>query len=189
MITISLVRSSDISRCTEIYNYYIKNTCNTLEEQPIDEAEFSARVKRITASHPFLVARDKTGAPVGYAYLDVFNARSAYRCTASLSIYVDPDRRHEHIGSTLYDEIEQAAGNYGIENIVSLIANDNEASIAFHRRCGFSLSGELDNVAFKLGRSIGIVFMKKRLVPLRITKKGQDDSDSCIKANRKAMRG
>ncbi|MFR3310795.1 MAG: N-acetyltransferase family protein, partial [Christensenellales bacterium] len=72
--------------------------------------------------------------------------------------------------------------------IVSLIANDNEASIAFHRRCGFSLSGELDNVAFKLSRSIGIVFMKKRLVPLRITKKGQDDSDSCTKANRKAMR-
>lgn len=63
MITISLVRSSDISRCTEIYNYYIENTCNTLEEQPIDEAEFSARVRRITASHPFLVARDKTGAP------------------------------------------------------------------------------------------------------------------------------
>lgn len=121
--------------------------------------------------------------------ISMFSTHAAPIAVPHLSIYVDPDRRHEHIGSTLYDEIEQAAGNYGIENIVSLIANDNEASIAFHRRCGFSLSGELDNVAFKLGRSIGIVFMKKRLVPLRITKKGQDDSDSCIKANRKAMRG
>lgn len=169
MITISPVRPSDISRCTDIYNYYIENTCITLEEQTIDEAELSARVERITASYPFLVARDESGAPVGYAYLDVFNARSAYRCTADLSIYVDPDRRHEHIGSALYDEIERAAGNFGIENIVSLITSDNEASIAFHRRRGFSLSGELDNVAFKLGRSVGIVFMKKRLVPLRIT--------------------
>lgn len=101
MITISLVRSSDISRCTEIYNYYIENTCNTLEEQPIDEAEFSARVKRITASHPFLVARDKTGAPVGYAYLDVFNARSAYRCTASLYLCRPRPQARAHRQHTL----------------------------------------------------------------------------------------
>ncbi len=167
MITVSPLCSADIKRCTEIYNHYVINTCFTLEEAPIPESELAARAERIMARYPFLVAHDESGSAVGYAYLDVFNVRSAYRATAVLSIYVDPDRRHEHIGSLLCEHIERAAGDCGIESIVSLITSDNAPSVAFHRRRGFSLAGELDNVAFKLGRSIGVVYMKKRLTPVR----------------------
>lgn len=79
------IKKEDIRRCVEIYNYYIINSTATFEEQPLTEAQFAERVKRISADYPYLVA-EEDGKVVGYAYLDKYNERSAYRFTADLSI-------------------------------------------------------------------------------------------------------
>ena len=78
------IAPEDIAACTELYNYYIENTCITLEEEPVTPEEFGARAARITKNYPYIVARDGAGKPIGFAYLDVFNPRSAYRCTAEV---------------------------------------------------------------------------------------------------------
>ena len=80
------IKKEDIRRCVEIYNYYIINSTATFEEQPLTEAQFAERVKRISADYPYLVA-EEDGKVVGYAYLDKYNERSAYRFTAAS----DPD--------------------------------------------------------------------------------------------------
>ena len=67
----------DIAQCLAIYNYNIKNTCIIFEETPIREEQFGRRIMAIAEKHPFFVAvEDKK--VVGYAYLDVFNERSAF---------------------------------------------------------------------------------------------------------------
>ena len=106
-VTLAPIAPEDIAACTELYNYYIENTCITLEEEPVTPEEFGARVARITKDYPYIVARDGAGKPIGYAYLDVFNARSAYRCTADLSIYVAHSCRGGGVGQKLYAEIER----------------------------------------------------------------------------------
>ena len=85
-VTLAPIAPEDIAACTELYNYYIENTCITLEEEPVTPEEFGARAARITKDYPYIVARDGAGKPVGFAYLDVFNPRSAYRCTADLCV-------------------------------------------------------------------------------------------------------
>lgn len=67
--------------------------------------EFDARVERISRIYPYIVARNDAGEVVGYAYLDTFSPRSAYRRTADLSIYVSHRHLHEHIGGVLPAEI------------------------------------------------------------------------------------
>ena len=98
----------DIAQCLVIYNYYIENTCITFEETPLTEEQFRKRIMTIAEKHPFFVAVEDEKI-LGYAYLDVFNGRSAYRYTADLSIYVDKDYLHNGTGSRLLAKIENAA--------------------------------------------------------------------------------
>ena len=161
-VLITDISAADEKACAEIYNYYINNTVVTLEETPLSPAEFSARVKRIKADYPYIVAK-RGDEVLGYAYLDKFNPRSAYRITADLSIYVDKDHRGEHIGSMLYAEIEKRAREMKTENIVSLVTGENESSIAFHLSRGFLISGKLEKAAFKFGGYRDLVYLIKHL--------------------------
>lgn len=161
-VVITDISAADEKACAEIYNHYINNTVVTLEETPLSLAEFSARVKRIKTEYPYIVAK-RGDEVLGYAYLDKFNPRSAYRITADLSIYVDKNHRGEHIGSMLYTEIEKRAKEMKFENIVSLVTGENESSIAFHLSRGFTMSGKLEKVAFKFGRYQDLIYLIKAL--------------------------
>lgn len=162
-VTLAPIAPEDIAACTELYNYYIENTCITLEEEPVTPEEFGARAARITKDHPYIVARDGAGKPIGFAYLDVFNPRSAYRCTADLSIYVDRACRGSGVGQKLYAEIERLGRERGIENLISIITSDNEGSLRFHRKNGFTEIGVMPAVAFKFGKYLDVSFFQKHL--------------------------
>ena len=162
-VTLAPVAPEDIAACTELYNYYIENTCITLEEEPVTPEEFGARAARITKDYPYIVARDGAGKPIGFAYLDVFNPRSAYRCTADLSIYVDRACRGSGVGQKLYTEIERLGRERGIENLISIITFDNEVSLRFHRKNGFTEIGVMPAVAFKFGKYLDVSFFQKHL--------------------------
>ena len=162
-VTLAPIAPEDIAACTELYNYYIENTCITLEEEPVTPEEFGARAARITKDYPYIVARNGAGKPIGFAYLDVFNPRSAYRCTADLSIYVDRACRGSGVGQKLYAKIEQLGRERGIENLISIITSDNEGSLRFHRKNGFTEIGVMPAVAFKFGKYLDVSFFQKHL--------------------------
>lgn len=162
-VALAPIAPEDIAACTELYNYYIENTCITLEEAPVTPEEFGARAARITKDYPYIVARDGAGKPIGFAYLDVFNPRSAYRCTADLSIYVDRACRGSGVGQKLYAEIERLGRERGMENLISIITSDNEGSLRFHRKNGFAEIGVMPAVAFKFGKYLDVSFFQKHL--------------------------
>lgn len=155
------LEDSDIEACLNIYNYYIENTCYTLEEERLSLSDFTSRVKRIQSHYPFLVYVDDENHILGYAYLDVFHERSAYKKTADLSIYVDKNHLHDHIGVILLNAIEKKAKEYSITNIISIVTSENENSLHFHEKHGFLLEGNIHDVAYKLGRSISVYYLRK----------------------------
>ena len=61
------ISPADIGACCDIYNYYIRNTCFTLEEEEVSREEFAARVARISRTYPYIVARNDAGEVTGYA--------------------------------------------------------------------------------------------------------------------------
>ncbi len=157
------LEEKDIKNCLDIYNYYIENTCYTLEEEKLDLSTFTDRVHRIHSNYPYLVYTNDNGKVLGYAYLDIFHERSAYRKTADLSIYVDKDHLHERIGPALLYEIEKKAEEYGITNIISIVTSENKNSLRFHQKHGFLLEGTINNIAFKLGKTISTYYLRKPL--------------------------
>ena len=88
---------------------------------------------------------------------------TAYRCTADLSIYVDRACRGSGVGQKLYAEIERLGRERGIENLISIITSDNEGSLRFHRKNGFTEIGVMPAVAFKFGKYLDVSFFQKHL--------------------------
>lgn len=156
------ITDGDIRACLDIYNYYIENTTITFEEKALTEEEFCERVLRIKKDYPYIVCVSD-GKTIGYAYLDKYSERSAYRFTADLSIYVDKDFRHAGIGAELYHGIEKLAKEMGIKNIISVITSENGASVAFHEKLGFEHVGSISDVGFKFGKWLGVDFYRKKL--------------------------
>lgn len=163
MITIRRICPQDIPACTKIYNFYIRETSVTFEETPLSADEFGDRVARICGDgYPYLVAIEQ-GRAVGFAYLDKYSPRTAYRFTADLSIYVDSAHISHGIGRALYGELEVAARDMGLRSIVSIITDTNRPSVDFHEHHGFSRVGALGGVGYKFDRWLGIVIYQKHI--------------------------
>ena len=154
--------TDDIASCLAIYNYYIENTTITFEEEPLTLEEFTRRLRGIHASFPFFVV-EEGGRVVGYAYLDRFHPRSAYRFTVALSVYLDHNVRARGIGSQLLCRIEEAARERGLRHIVSLIKGENSGSVRFHEKHGFEKKGTLSEVGFKFDRRLDVMYYQKTL--------------------------
>ena len=152
----------DCGACVGIYNYYIENTTVTFEETPLTTEEFEARFLRITEKYPFFVA-EEDGKAVGYAYLDTFNPRSAYRKTTDLSIYLDKGSTGKGIGKLLISEIEARGKAMGIKNIIAIITEQNCASVAFHQKHGYTVCGDFPCVGYKFGQWLGVKYLIKRI--------------------------
>ena len=159
---IRFAEEKDVEALVSIYNYYIENTTCTLELEALSPEEFGARVAKITERFPYLVY-EEDGEVLGYAYLNDFNPRGGYRFTADLSLYVAQDARGKGIGRALYEAIEPMAKEMGLQNIVSLITSENEASLAFHDRLGFERVARIDRIANKFDRWIGLCYCIKRI--------------------------
>ena len=153
---------NDIGRCLEIYNYYIEETTVSFEEEPLAYDAFAARVGRISASYPFVVA-EEDGVVVGYAYLDRFHERSAYRFTADLSIYLDKNCLARGTGGMLLEETEKLGAEMGITNIISLVTGENARSVAFHEKHGFKQVGCLEKVGVKFGKVLDVFYFQKSI--------------------------
>ncbi len=152
----------DIPACLEIYNAYIVRTTVTFEETPLQVVDFRERVRRIRETYPYLVA-EEDGQVVGYAYLDAYSSRSAYRYTADLSIYLRMDMRGKGLGEKLLEAVERCAIRQGLRNIVSVVTQENEASLAFHEKHGYRHCGRLHHAGLKMGRWLDVVFLQKEL--------------------------
>lgn len=153
---------ADTGDCLAIYSYYVDNTVTTFEEKVPTLEEFEERLTRISSNYPFLVAVENNKV-IGYAYLDTFNERTAYRYTADFSVYLDKDCCRKGIGSLLYSELEWQAKQYRIKNIISIITAQNEGSLRFHTKMGFQCVGELNNVGCKFNQWLSVKYYQKSI--------------------------
>lgn len=90
--------------------------------------------------------------------MNTFNPRSA-----DLSIYIDNNHTHEHLGKYLLDEIIKLVEKYNIDTIVSIVTSENENSVKFHLKNNFTLKGTLHNVAYKFNKDISISYFVRHL--------------------------
>lgn len=155
------VKPDDASDLKNIYAPYISTTL-TFETSVPDTPEMMQRIQTISQFYPWIVVEDD-GMIKGYAYLSVFNPRTAYQHTADLSIYLHDELKGKGIGQTMCELLFQIAELQNIHTLVSIITEENTGSKAFHTKLGFEHQGELNHVGYKHNRWLNISYYVKKL--------------------------
>lgn len=158
------VGAEDLSTVADIYAHYVLNSVATFEEVPLTQDGWRRRLEAITAEGlPFLVA-EVDGKVMGYAYGTRWRPRPAYRHTVEDCIYIAPEAVGRRIGTRLLQALLagcEAAGRR--QAIAVIVAGADPASVALHRRCGFTEAGRLTAVGFKHDHWLDTILMQRSL--------------------------
>jgi L-amino acid N-acyltransferase YncA len=165
-----IVRDSeavDLAAIAAIYAHHVTHGFGSFEEVPPNLEELARRRGEILAKElPFLVASDRAGSVLGYAYASPYRTRSAYRFTVEDSIYVAPQAARRGIGRLLLEALIQRCTKSGYRQMIAVIGDSgNDGSIGLHQSLGFARTALLPTIGFKRGRWVDCVMMQRPLGP------------------------
>ncbi|MDR0402054.1 MAG: GNAT family N-acetyltransferase [Treponema sp.] len=149
------VKDSDAKNIAGIYNHYVRETVATFEERPVSIGEMTGRVAAVSAKYPWLVL-EENGEVSGYACLNSWKERYAYRYAAELSIYLKTGLEGKGRGTELMKALLEAARKTELHALVSGITLPNERSVALHEKFGFVKIAQFNEIGFKLGRRLDV---------------------------------
>ena len=146
-----------------IYNRAIEHSLATFDLEPFAVDDRRGWFAQFDAEHPLLVCEDDSGAVAGFGYYVPYRRKPAYSATMELSVYVDDRCRQRGVGSSLYAALLDRARAGRVHALVAVVAGDNPASDALHRRFGFERVGVLPAVGRKFGRWVDTAFWHRIL--------------------------
>jgi L-amino acid N-acyltransferase YncA len=154
------VRDSDAPSICEIYNYYIKNTIITFEEEKIEEIEIYKRIKEVIKNYPWIVY-EEDGRIVGYAYATKWKERFAYRYSVESTVYLNKNYFGKGIGGKLLKQLVEEAKSKNIHSLIGGIALPNKSSIALFEKLNFKKVAHFKEVGFKFGKWIDVGYWER----------------------------
>jgi phosphinothricin acetyltransferase len=149
------VKIDDAAAIHDIYNYYIINTVISFEEEPLSGGEMAERIREISLKYPWFVWEDPEGL-IGYAYVNKWKERIAYRRAAELSIYLKKGYEGKGIGGRLFSHLLEAVKKTDIHALVSGITLPNERSVALHEKFGFKKIAQFNEIGFKMDKWLDV---------------------------------
>ncbi|HET9977140.1 MAG TPA: GNAT family N-acetyltransferase [Burkholderiaceae bacterium] len=155
---------ADLAAITRIYGQAVEHGTGTFELEVPDVAEMTRRRADVLAKGlPWLVAeRDRE--VLGYAYVNHFRPRRAYRFCLEDSIYLDPAARGHGVGRVLLAELLAQCEARGARQMLAVIGDSaNAGSIGVHRACGFEDAGLFKAAGWKFDRWLDVVLMQRAL--------------------------
>ncbi len=160
-------QDADLPAIAAIYGHHVIHGFGSFEEVPPDVEELAKRRREILAKGlPYLVATDRAGNVLGYAYASPYRTRSAYRFTLEDSIYVAPETARRGIGRMLLEGLIERCTELGYRQMIAVIGDSgNQGSIGLHQSLGFTRTALLPTIGFKRGRWIDCVMMQRPLGP------------------------
>jgi len=167
--TIRPAEERDIPDIREIYNHYVTNSVVTFDEKKWTLAQWRDKFAYLERMRmPFLVAQSPGGQVLGYALVQPWSGKSAYRFTVEDSIYLGQAATGKGLGRALLEALVAASREAGIREVLAVISDKGaDGSIALHERLGFVETGRMGRVGFKFGRWLGVVNMQLSLKPAK----------------------
>jgi L-amino acid N-acyltransferase YncA len=160
------VRHADPARdgraCAEIYAPAVLDGVASFEAVAPTAAEMSARIRTTSAGWPWLVC-EIDGVVVGYAYASAHRARSAYRWSTDVTVYVDASHHRRGIGRALYEPLLGLLDEQGFHAACAGITLPNPGSVALHESLGFTPVGVYREIGFKRGRGRDVGWWQRAL--------------------------
>jgi phosphinothricin acetyltransferase len=164
MPTVRAATQADVPAIAAIYRPSVLTGTASFELEPPSEQEMVRRFEAIaSAGYPYFVA-ETDGRIAGYAYAAAYRTRPAYRFTVEDSVYIAPDQQGRGIGRLLLQALIERCTSQGFRLMVAVIGDSAQfASIALHRRAGFTFCGTIHSVGYKFDRWLDSVIMQRPL--------------------------
>lgn len=153
---------ADAAAICRIYNEGIQDRVATLETEERTLEERAQWLEAHGPRHPVLVA-ESDGHVVGWASLNVFNARRAYEHVADLSLYVDRDWRGRGVGRRLLEALVARARELRYHKLVLAAFPWNAPGMRAYGRAGFREVGTYREQGRLDGRWVDTIVMEKIL--------------------------
>ena len=162
-ITIRHYKTEDTQAIVGVINYNILNSTALYDYEPRTIVQQLAIFKdKLDKNFPIIVATFQSKI-VGFGYYSEFRFREAYKFTVEHSVYVSNDFHGKGIGKLLMQELIELAKNQKLHTMVGVIDSENESSITFHKKFGFSTVGIIKESGYKFDRWLHSVIMQLML--------------------------
>ncbi len=117
-----------------------------------------------SADNPSGSSTDNPSALVGWASLNVFNAREAYRFVADISVYVERGWRGRGVGRALLEKLTELGRAHGFHKLVLSAFPGNAGGMALYARSGFRTVGIYHEQGQLDGKWVDTIVMEKLLL-------------------------
>lgn len=164
MTVIRAASLADAAAFQAIYAPYVLGSTATLENVPPTVEEMRGRLAPMLDQGYPVLAAERDGRVIGYAYAGPAHKRPAYRPTVENTIYLAQGETRGGVGAALMAELMAAAEAAGFRQMIAVIADaENRASLSFHARQGFEQVAHWRAVAWKFGRWLDVFHYQKTL--------------------------
>ncbi|ASS93828.1 arsinothricin resistance N-acetyltransferase ArsN1 family A [Peribacillus simplex] len=153
---------TDIDSIKEIYNQGIEDRIATLETELKDQTNMEEWFAQHIGRYKVIVA-DQEGEIVGWASLNQYNSRDAYKGVADLSVYISRDHRGKGIGGLLLQSIEKLAKENDFNKIVLFTFPFNQMGQGLYKKRGYREVGVFKNQGILDGEFVDVMAMEKLL--------------------------
>jgi len=160
--TVRIATSGDLAGIRRIYNEGIVDRVATLDEDEKSEADIVEWWGSHDEPHAVFVA-ERGGEIVGWAAINRYNNRCAYKGVGDLSVYVERASRGTGVGSRLLAVLERGAAERGFHKLVLFTFGFNEAGQRLYRARGFREVGVFRNQGMLDGEYVDVMAMEKLL--------------------------
>jgi len=156
-------QSNDIETIVAILNYYIANSTALYDyELRTFKQQQAIFEEKISKGFPVIVATIEEQV-VGFGYYSEFRFREAYKFTVEHSVYVMQNEEGKGIGKTILQYLIDFAKKQKLHTMIAVIDYENQSSIAFHEKFGFTNVGIIKESGFKFNRWLHSVIMQLML--------------------------
>jgi phosphinothricin acetyltransferase len=154
----------DLPAIVDILNDTIIHSNATLTTEPTSVAQRREWFERFSSSGPYqlFVAR-RQGQVLGYAGSQPYRENEGFQETVEVSIALDVRSRGQGVGTALYRALFECLARERVHVALAGIVLPNEASIALHRKLGFTEVGVFHEYAVKNGQYLSSVWMERAI--------------------------
>ena len=168
MVSSAKIRPStaaDLRVITGIYGHYVRTGTSTFELEAPSLDEMIARRQAILDKRlPYLVAESSIGEVLGYAFVNPYRPKAAYRFTVENSVYIHPSFTRQGHGRLLLNTLIEECEELGLREMIAVIGDSaNLGPIQLHEQAGFLPVAVLRNVGLKFDKWLDTVIMQRSL--------------------------
>ncbi len=159
-----LATPADGAVVAAVYAPFVTDSVVSFEAEPPSGAEMAARIERVVARTPWLVA-EVDGVVRAYAYGSRHRERAAYDWTVETTVYVDRAFTGRGLGRATMEALLRILRLQCAHLAVAGITLPNPGSVGLHLALGYRHVGAFEAIGYKSGAWHGVDWYALELGP------------------------